>query len=181
VPIVGREVLRPAAGTQVLARFADGSAAMTMRSYGKGRAYVAGFYPGLEYSATIRDGTPDMSRDLDPARRSFITIPALSVTRPVVEASSPLVEGVLLRHPEGGRRAAVLMNWGYRLDGLNEQGRPRSRLVELEDVRLTIRGAGEVARVRSVMLEQDLPLQREGDAVHLAVPRLAEADVLVLE
>jgi hypothetical protein len=87
----------------------------TVHQYGKGRAYVAGFYPGLEYSAAIRDGQPDISRDLDAARRSFIAAPALTVTQPVVEPSVPAVEGVLLQNASLGKRAVVLMNWAYRL------------------------------------------------------------------
>jgi hypothetical protein len=111
LPVVGREVLKPAADTQTLARFADGAAAMTVHQYGRGRAHVVGFYPGLEYSAAIRDGQPDMSRDLDAARRSFIVAPALAATQPVVEPSVPAVEGVLLQNASLGKRAVVLMNW----------------------------------------------------------------------
>ena len=119
LPVVGREVLKPAADTQTLARFADGAAAMTVHQYGKGRAYVVGFYPGLEYSATIRDGQPDMSRDLDAARRSFIAAPALTVTQPAVEPSVPAVEGVLLQNAALGKqcgRADELGLPAHRLD-----------------------------------------------------------------
>jgi len=179
--VVGREVLKPAADTQVLARFADGAAAMTVHPYGQGRAYVVGFYPGLEYSATIRDGQPDMSRDLDAARRRFITGPALTVTQPVVEPSVPAVEGVLLHNPSLKKRAVVLMNWAYRLTGSADQGKLQASIVEMKDVDIILRGAGPVARATSAMLDQDLPVRHQGDALRLKLPRLEEGDVLVLE
>ena len=181
LPVVGREVLKPAADTQTLARFADGAAAMTVHQYGKGRAYVVGFYPGLEYSATIRDGQPDMSRDLDAARRSFIAAPALTVTQPVVEPSVPAVEGVLLQNAALGKRAVVLMNWAYRLTGSADQGKLQASIVEMKDVDIVLRGAGDVTRATSAMLDQDLPVRHQGDALRLTLPRLEEGDVLVLE
>ena len=183
MPVVGREVLRPAAGTEVLARFADGRAAMTVHKHGKGLAYTAGFYAGLEYSATLRDGNIDMCRDLDAARRNFITAPALAVTRPVVEPSVPAVEAVLLRNPASGKHAVVLMNWAYKLSPTPQPSRKASAvtLAELTNVVVTIHSAAAFTTARSAMLEQALPIRRNGDAAQVTIPRLAEGDVLTLE
>ena len=133
--VVGREVLKPAPGTETVARFADGSAAVTRRAFGKGEAWVAGFYPGLEYSAAVRAEEFDMSRDFDAVRRSQVAGPALARTKPVVDADQPLVEGVLLRN--GGRRAVTLMNWAYRAQGKT------TTLVSFKELKITIRGAAD--------------------------------------
>ena len=83
-----------------------------------------------------------MLRDLDAARRSFITGPALTVTQPVVEPSVPSVEGVLLHNPSLGKKAVVLMNWAYRLTGSADQGKLQPNIVELRDLDIVLRGAG---------------------------------------
>ncbi len=104
---------------------------MTVHQYGKGRAYVVGFYPGLEYSATIRDGQPDMSRDLDAARRSFIAAPAPTGDPAGGRAISTGRRGcvVMPRNAALGERAVVLMNWAYRLTGspIRANSRPDRR------------------------------------------------------
>jgi hypothetical protein len=69
IPAIGRETLRPEGDTQILSRFADGTAAITCNSYGSGRVYVVGFFPGLEYSATVRRLDFNMRRDFDAVRR----------------------------------------------------------------------------------------------------------------
>jgi hypothetical protein len=173
-PVIGREVLKPTADTAVLARFADGSAAATVHAYGKGKAYVVGFYPGLEYSAMVRDGKVDLSRDYDPSRASFITAPALDITQPPVEVSIPTVEAVLLRSPSSGKHAVVLMNWSYALDGT-------ARLVELTGLEITVHGTPSATRATSAMLDKTIPIRKEGDAIRLTLPQLQEGDVITLE
>lgn len=184
MPAVGREILKPASGTKVLAKYADGSAAMTVHSYGKGKAYVVGFYPGLEYSATVRDGSPDMSKDFDASRLSFISVPALEVVKPVVAASVPAVEGVLLKNPSG-KQAVTLMNWAYKPTQVRKYEGGKTETVygiaELKDVKVTIRGAGNVKKVTSAMLDKDLSIKKDGDTITVVVPDLQEGDVLVLE
>lgn len=177
-PIVGREVLRPAAKTDVLATFADGGAAATQSACGKGQAYVLGLFAGLEYSAAVRREAFDMTKDFDAGLRALVAAPALEHVRPVVDASEPLVEGVLVRHPETGRRAVVLMNWAYAAGG--EAG-AAARLVALKQVRVAVRGAGPVAKVVSAWLGQPLPHEAKGDGFTVTVPELAEGDVLLLE
>ena len=180
LPVVGREVLKPTADTRVLARFADGGAAMTVHAFGKGSAYVVGFYPGLEYSTTVRDGDYDMSKDFEAARRSFIAVPALEVARPVVETSIPAVEAILLKNGQSGKRAVTLMNWAYRT-GSAKNGGGRAVLANLNDVKVTIRHAGPVAKITSAMLDKPLPISHRDDAIEVTVPRIEEGDVLVLE
>lgn len=181
--VVGREILKPGQDTRVLARYADGSAAMTVHDYGKGRAYVVGFYPGLEYSAAVRDGAADMARDFDSSRLNFVAVPALEVTKPVVATSVPAVEGIFLRNLKG-KQAVTLMNWAYKSLGSNPDFRggsqPAFGLAELKDVQIRIRGAGSLQKVTSAMLDKELPFSREGETVTVSLPQLQEGEVLLL-
>jgi hypothetical protein len=172
VPVVGREALKPAAGTEVLATFADGAAALTRHAHGKGQAYVAAFFPGLEYSATIRNEEYDLGRDLDPVRRGFVTA-ALGGVRPLVDASSPLVEGLLLDN--AGKKSVTLMNWAYRHAG------KRSTSVPCTDLKVEVRGMADVKRVVSTALRRELPVERTKDGMAVVLPRLEEGDILRLE
>ncbi len=185
MPVIGREVLKPAAGTEVLAKFADGGAAATRHTYGKGQAYVVGFFPGLEYSAPVRTGTFNMVRDFDAGRRSFITAPALARVKPVVDASEPCVEGLLLKNDETGKRAVTLMNWAYQVTAIRKRPSGRTRpvigIVPLKDLKVSIRGAGPVSKVTSAMLDRTLEMETNGDVLTVTVPMLEEGDVLLLE
>ncbi len=167
---VGREVLRPATGTEVLARFDDGGAAITRR----GRVRVLGSFPGLEYSAGVRAETYDMSTAFDPARRALIAAPALERVKPVVDASEPLVEGVLLRHPGTGRRAVVLMNWAYRRSASGAVA-----CVAFADLKVAIRATA--GTLRSTALGKALDVGRSGEFMTATLPTLAEGDVLLLD
>ncbi|MCG3149133.1 MAG: hypothetical protein PCFJNLEI_02592 [Verrucomicrobiae bacterium] len=180
---VGREILTPVAGAEVLARFADGKPALTRHAYGKGQAYVAGFFPGLEYSAGVRNAEYDMSKQFDPAWRKFVNVGQI---QPVVDAPIANVEGVLLTN--NGQRSVALMNWAYRVSAVKvtKQGRGERRtalttLVEQQNLPVTIRGAGPVKKVRSAMLDKELPFQQQGDVLRVTVPVLQEADVLLLD
>jgi len=188
-PIIGREVLQPAEGTEVLARFGDGAVAATRHPHGRGLAYVVGFFPGLEYSAAVRRHTQaplyDMSKDFDAGRRSFVAAPALERVKPTVDAAQPTVEGVLLRNEATGKRAVALMNWAYRVAAHRKRGpnalSPVVGHVPFENLSVTVRGAGPVSRVVSVALEKELPLSRSEDAFSVTLLRLDEGDVLLLE
>lgn len=187
-PKVGREILKPSAKAEVLARYADGAAAVTRHAYGKGQAYVVGCFPALEYSAGVRKEKYDMSQQFDANLRRLVAAPALAATQPVVDLSAPTVEGVLLVHPANGARSVALMNWTSRIAAirLRAQGRgvrrtPLPALVEQKDLRVTVRGAGSVAKVRSVMLDKEIPFTQEGGLLKATLPSLEEADVLLLE
>ena len=61
--------------------------------------------------ATIPVGNNPRTACFDPTgKRAFVATPALAAgVRPVVEASHPLVEGVLMKHPATGRQAVTLL------------------------------------------------------------------------
>ncbi len=184
VPVVGIERLRPGPKAKVLARFADGTAAMTCNAFGKGRAYVVGFFPGLEYSAPLRHDAFNMAREFDADRRAFVAAPALERVRPVVDASLPTVEGVLLVNDASGKRAVTLANWAYRVTAHRKRGRGTSivtGVVPAKDLRVTVRGAGKVRKVASAMLSRPLRFAVSGESLTIELPRLAEGDVLLLE
>jgi hypothetical protein len=182
--VVGSEALKPAPGTDVVAKFADGTAALTRHPYGKGLAWVAGFFPGLEYSAGVRSEEYDMTRDFDPVRRNFVVAAALERVKPVVDASQPLVEGVLLKNESTGKRAVTLMNWAYRVSARQVSGKKTSTvksLASLKDLKIVLRGAGDVARVTSTVLNKPLTIEKSGDTLTILLPVLDEGDVLRLE
>jgi hypothetical protein len=183
-PVVGREVLRPADDAEVLARFADGAAAMTRHPYGKGQVYVVGFFPGLEYSAAVRRLDFNMRRDFNAALRLVIAAPALKLTRPVVDASDPLVEGVLLSNAANGLRAVTLANWAYGVTAMEEDAsHRRSPIVKhlpAEDLQVAIRTVQGTKQVFSCMLQRALQFTESGDSLLVELPRLDEGDVLLL-
>ena len=182
---IGREPLDPLPGAEVLARFGDGRPAVTRHVHGKGSAYVIGFYPGLEYSVAVLKEDYDLARDFDPARRAFVAAPALAAgARPVADASVPLVEGVLLRNARSGKSAVTLVNWAYRA------GADAARLVQpskgyalvpLDSLTVVVRGTGPVREVRSAWTGAKLQFRQRQEAVEVALPRLEEADVLLIE
>lgn len=169
---VGRETLAPADGTEVLATYADGGAAMTRHRHGKGMVYVCGFYAGVEYSADILKDGYDMAGDFSADKRSFIVKPALNAgVKPVVDASHPLVEGVLLRNPKTGAMAVVLMNWAYKPSGLIAQS----------NVTVNVRVPAVVISARSLALAQSLkPVEAGQGVVSLALPIINEGEILLL-
>lgn len=184
-PVVGREVLRPESDTEVLARFDDGAAAFTRHGYGKGQVYVAGFFPGLEYSSAVRRLDFDMRRDFDPGLRLMVAAPALELTRPVVEPSDPLVEGVLLKNPANGMRAVTLANWAYGVTAIKEDtSRRRSTVVKhlpVNGLQVKIRATESTKEVVSCMLRRSLNFTQSGDSIVVDLPILEEGDVLLLK
>jgi hypothetical protein len=173
-PIVGREPLKSLPETRVLARFADGAAALTRNEYGKGVAYCAGFYPGLEYSANIQrpEGGYDMSVDFDPAIRRLITGPVSDAVEAPVAVSQPVVEAVAVKNPESGKTGIVLINWAYR-DG--------RQLVPFENLTVTLRSPGDFTKARSAWTGEVLSCRKDGDALVVTLPRIDEGDVILLE
>ena len=183
-PVVGREILKPKQGAEVVARFADGAPAAVRNACGKGQAYTVGFFPGLEYSAAVRTDSFDMSKDFDAGIRSYVAAPALALVKPVVDASQPAVEGLLVKNPETGRQAVILMNWTYRVSGSKTVGRgarPVISHVAFKDVKVTVRGAGAAKKAVSAALDKAFPVETAGDAITVTIPELAEGDVLLLE
>jgi hypothetical protein len=182
---VGREVLDPLPGAAVLARFGDGQPAVTRHAHGRGVAWVIGFYAGVETSVDLLRDDWDMARDQSPAKRAIVSGPAFAAgIAPVVDTGAPLVAGALLRHPGTGRLAVTLTNWAYRMRG--DTPRPYDPpggygLVPCGPLRIVVRGAGPVRAARSAWSGEALTCTPRQDEVEIALPRLEEADVLVLE
>ena len=109
----------------------------------------------------------------------------LKHTRPVVGVSEPLVEGVLLGNEGHGTRAVTLANWAYRVSSIRQDptGRRNSVVthVPAEDVKVTVRGTGDVRRVESCMLARTLEFTRDNGEIVVLIPRLEEGDVLLLK
>ncbi len=169
--VVGRELLQPGEGAATLTKFADGGAAIIRKPFGKGQAIAVGFFAGLEYASRVHRDDFDMSQDFDAAKRAWVAAPALELVRPVVSASNPLVEGILVRNQATGKRAVVLMNWAYK-------GR---ELVPFDSLTITIRGAGEASRVTAAWLDKPLPITKSPGALTVTLPRLDEAEVLLID
>jgi hypothetical protein len=171
---IGRETLKPSTA-QVLARFEDGQPAVTRNAHGRGQAYVVAFFPGLEYSALVRPEAFDMSKGFLADRRSWVVAPALEKAAPVVDASAPAVEGVLLRNDATGKLAVTLANWAYRAAPGGVE------IVPLSGLKVSIRGAEGATKARSAALDQALAVESADGALVVTLPSLAEGDVLLLE
>ena len=190
-PVVGREKLDPVQEAEVLARYKDGGPAVIRHRFGKGQAYVVSLFAGLEYSAEVRRPDFDMTTDFDKGIRAYLAAPAQACgVTPVVDASSPTVEGVLLKNPKTGKHAVTLSNWAYRTTARRKvtrmvRNRPRTsyRYVRAhapqEDLRIHVRGAGAPRRVTSAILEKDLPFRKTPSGFQIDLPILEEGDVLL--
>lgn len=169
---VGWERLDPAAGAKVMATFGDGSPALICNEYGKGKAWIAGWYSGVEYATGVMKEGYDCSVDFPSAQRDLIAFAAVSAgARPAVDPSHPLVEGVRVRNPKTGREAVVLMNWAYR-------GRD---LVVINELKVVIPNAGSLRGARSVAQRRNLEVVRDGATLVVDVGEMQEGDVLLLE
>jgi hypothetical protein len=170
VPIVGLEALDPREGSEVMVKDSDGRGCMVRSRWGRGQAITSGFFEGLEYAAKVHRDDFDMSKDFNPALRNRITEAAADHW--IVDAGHATVEGILVRNPKSGKLAVCLMNWTYR-------GR---ELVPFEGLRVRVRHAAGATRARSCWLDRDLTVTRAGDGkLELALPRLEEGDVILLE
>jgi len=172
VPRTGHEPLVHRKGTEVLARFADGSPALLSHPFGKGRAYLSAIYAGLDYAAKVHRPDFDMNADFAPAGRAFVAAPLAGRVAPVVDVSAPLVEAVPLVQESTGRRSVVLINWAHA---------PDRTVVPQEHLVVTIADGKDVALVISAWSKKTLDTQRKGDALLVSIPRLEEGDVLLIE
>ena len=187
--MLGREVLHPVGTAKVLARFDDGKPAYTVNTYGKGKAYIAGVWTGLEYSYKIRRPSFDLTRDFDPIIGKFATAPATNRVKPVVDVSRPCVESVLLKNPKTGKHAVTLANWAAKPTGVRYTTRKGQKRVSgflhgtvtFKNVTVRIRGAGTVRKVTSAWLQKSLPIKRDGEWTVVTLPTLEEGDILLVE
>ncbi len=172
MPIVGHEALKTRPGAQVAAKFADGSPAMVVNSVGKGKVYLSAVYPGLEYAVKVHRPDFNMPEDFEADKRAWVTMAIKDRVTPPVDVSVPVVEALSLVHSKTGKRSVVLMNWGYQTG---------KKIVPQENVKVTIADGKGVKKVKSMMMDQDLALERKGDAVVVTLPKLEEGDVLAVE
>lgn len=169
---VGWEKFRVEPGAELLATFNDGSPAFVRNRFGKGNAYLAAWYTGVEYATSVMKEGYNTAIDFPSSQRSIIAMPAVVAgAKPVVDASSPAVEGVRMINPETGREAVVLMNWG----------RNGHNLVGIENLSVRIRDAGAWKGARSVSQRRSVPARREGADLVIELRELNNGDVLLLE
>jgi beta-galactosidase len=84
-PIVGtgiREELLPAEGTEVLGRFEDGSPALTVRRFGRGKAYMAGSFLSIANGQSDRESN---DRVFQAIARDAGAEPVLGIDLPVTD------------------------------------------------------------------------------------------------
>jgi hypothetical protein len=94
------------------------------------------------------------------------------------------VEGVLLVKAATGRRAVTLANWAYRVTAHRKRGAGVSIVTGISpasDLQVRVRGAGEVRKVTSAMLDRPLKFSAADDVLTVELPRLDEGDVLLLD
>lgn len=173
VPLkVGWERLQPTAGAEVVVRFADGSPALLRNRHGKGTAWLAAWYSGVEYASGVMKGDYDMSRDFDSRLRAWIVRAALDAgAAPDVEPSEPLIEAVRLRSKSGERQAVMVMNWAY------AAGRD---LIPFTNVQLRL-PPGPWTGAMSVWQRRSLPVRTESGTAVIPLGLLEEGDVILLE
>lgn len=111
-------------------------------------------------------------------------MPALERIAPIVDASQPLVESVLVKNETNGKRAIVLMNWSYSVTEkhvANNRARTTKSVTQFKDLSLTLNSAENITGATSLTLGQPLKCVTENGKTVLTLPVLNEGDVLLLE
>jgi hypothetical protein len=167
-----RQRLTPAAGTEVLATWSDGTPAATVRSYGKGRAFAVGTLPGTSYMKTglrvepfSRGGNKLAFNPTKFARAATkLTRLGIDSAKPAVAVttSEPLVEALVIDHPRGS--LVTLVNWTN---------------APLKDLSVSVRLPAAPSAVRSVSGQKELKGEYKDGAVTFRLD-LAEADYVLL-
>lgn len=171
---VGRELIEPNQKLHEFALFADKRWAGAWNQVGKGRVYLAAPFTGLTYSATVRRPDFDMSRDFEARHATLITFPITNEVLLPVTVNVPVVEAVALRNNKG--RSIALMNWGYKRTA--DKG---ETFLPVENLRITLRGLGNITSVRSAM-RGNLPVESAEAGVYgVSLPTLEETDLLLLD
>ncbi len=169
---VGWERLDPLPETTVVATFADGGAALTKHTYGKGTAWLAGFYTGMEYATGVMKPGYNTAVDFSGQKRGLIAAAALEAgARPTVDASEPLIEGVWVTNDKTKKQAVMLMNWSY-------NGRAS---VTFSNVTVRLAGGAGLAKVHSFVQRQDVATEIQGPDLLVKLGVMREGDVLTLE
>ncbi len=86
--------------------------------------------------------------------------------RPLVEAGSPHIEGVVVRNNKTDRYAVFLMDWScFKRDKLY----------------IDIRGVGNFTQVRSAALDLELSWSPSTKGVRVVLPKIDDGDILLFE
>lgn len=157
---------------KVLGTWTDGSAAVTVREHGKGKAFAVGTLAGNSYMKTgvklqpwPRGGRKQVYNPVptDPAALQLVRLGVDA--RPVVQAaiaSNPQVEAVVMDHPKG--TLVTVLNWSS---------------APIPGLKLQVRVPAAPSSVRSVRQQQPVPVQFAGGVATLALD-LNESDYLLL-
>lgn len=172
IPCVGLRQQLQVGDAKVLGTWKDGSAAVTVRELGKGKAFAVGTLPGTAYMKSgvklipwARGGRHTLYNpadfSADAARLVNLAISEKPIPQAVV-CSNALVEGTVLDHKDG--TLLTLVNWS------NEP---------VKDVQVSIRLSAAPQTVRSVTQQRAIPV-RYADGVAVITVDLAEGDFILL-
>lgn len=174
IPAIAFKQKLTARSADVLARWSDGSAAVTVRALGGGRAYAVGTAPGLAYLKTglrrvpwARGGEAHVYNPagFDPAAGKLVRlgIDNADIDRQVT-CSNPHVEALLLDNKHG--TLVTLVNW------------TNDPEVEVT-VRVRLPGRADGRTARSIETGKQLAAQAEGDAL-IFTTTVAGADFITI-
>ena len=160
---------------KVVGTWSDGTAAVTVREHGKGKAFAVGTLAGNSYMKTALKVTPWARGghhmlynpvDFDPAATKLVRLGLSAATNlPRNIGTSPTnVEGIAMDSPDG--TLVTLVNW--------------SNDVPLKKVQVQITSSFKPRTVRSVTLQKELEHKYENGVVTLSL-ELSEAEYLLLE
>ena len=172
VPAVGmRQRLAPASA-KVLGTWSDGSAAVTVHEYGKGKAFAVGTLAGNSWMKTAlkpipwaRGGRKTVYNptEFDPAATHLVRLgaEARKVEQPVT-CSVAGVEGIVIDHPQG--TLLTLVNWTN---------------APIQGLKVAVRLPATPKSVRSVTGQKPVPVSYASGVASLTLD-LAEGDFLLL-
>ncbi len=157
---------------KVLATWSDGSAAVTVRDHGRGKAFAVGTLAGNTYMKTglkvqpfARGGRKTVYHPVDFDRAATKLVRLGIDALPLVSAavcSDPCVEAVVMDHPRG--TLVTLLNWTN---------------APLPDLKVAVQLPAAPSMVRSVRLQQQMPVTYADGVATLNV-ELVDADYLLL-
>lgn len=172
--IAMRQKLNPLPETEILGRWKDGSAAVTVRNHGKGRAFAVGTAAGATWLKTAlrpvpwaRGGRVNLYNpvDFDPAATHLVEL-GLRAAEPTreVNCSRSNVETLLLDNPQG--TLLTLVNW------TNDD--------TVGGLQISVRMPSDVKEVFSVVQQKTLPSRYENGRLRFTTD-LQAADYIMLK
>ncbi len=167
-----KQVLTPA-DAKVIGTWADGSAAVTVREHGKGKAIAVGALPGHSYLHSAAKVTPWarggrrmvyslMTSDADKNKLINLGVGAKPELKREVVSSATGVEGLVIDHAKG--TLVTLINWN------NDA---------VKGAKVTVRVPFKPSSARLVSAQKAVPVTYENGEATFTVD-LAEADYVVL-